>query len=71
MKHFTQSLLPNESCGILYRCEDVESLAYCLCEVFKNSDSFDNSILINTAQKRHSPKLNTELLLTISKQLSK
>lgn len=47
-------LIPNEKCGVLYRCNDIEMLAYQICKVFKESASFDNSHMIQVANARHS-----------------
>lgn len=55
----------NEQCGFLYRFEDVEMLAYYICQSFNKSMVFDNSAMCEFAQKRHDKKLNTETLLKI------
>ncbi len=49
----TMDMIPNESCGTLYRFEEVEMLAYKICEIFKKSSTFDNRNMIEEARKRH------------------
>lgn len=55
--------------GCLYRSDDVMSLAFQICETFKNSKDFDNSIMIETAKERHDVFKNTNQLLTIYKDI--
>ena len=66
----TMDLVPNKECGLLYRFEEVEMLAYCICEVFEQSDSFDNTIMRETAVERHNPKKNALRLMEIYKEIS-
>lgn len=59
------SLVEDSSCGYLYRFDDYEVLAYLICKVFKESQSFDNSQLIDCAQARHNKTNNSKCLLQI------
>lgn len=65
----TMDLVPNKDCGILYRFEEAEMLAYYICEVFENSVSFDNTIMKETARNRHNPKANALRLMEIYKKI--
>lgn len=51
----------------LYRFEEVEMLAYKVCEVFERKDKQHN--MISTALKRHDQKANSERLLTIYNEI--
>ena len=51
----------------LYRFEEVEMLAYKVCEVFEREDKQYN--MISTALKRHDQKANSERLLTIYNEI--
>ena len=51
----------------LYRFEEVEMLAYKVCEVFEREDKQHN--MISTALKRHDQKVNSERLLTIYNEI--
>ena len=51
----------------LYRFEEVELLAYKVCEVFEREDKQHN--MISTALKRHDQKSNSERLLTIYNEI--
>lgn len=51
----------------LYRFEEVEMLAYKVCEVFEREDKQHN--MISTALKRHDQKANSERLLTIYNEI--
>lgn len=62
-------MIPNEQCGVLYRCEDVDALAFHICGVFESSHRFDNTAMIQTARNRHDPLINTEQLTTIYNEL--
>lgn len=57
-------MIPNESCGYLYRFEENEMLADKICKIFKTI-SFDNLEMIDIAKKRHSIDLNAIQLKTI------
>lgn len=58
-------MIPNDKCGILYRFEEIETLAWRICQVFENSQSFDNSKMREIAFERHSPEKNTHQLMNI------
>jgi len=58
-------MIPNESCGQLYRFEDVEVLAYKVCDIFKQSALFDNSKMRKDALLRHDPRTNSRALYSI------
>lgn len=51
----------------LYRFEEVEMLAYKVCEVFEREDKQHN--MSSTALKRHDQKANSERLLTIYNEI--
>lgn len=51
----------------LYRFEEVEMLAYKVCEVFEREDKQHN--MISAALKRHDQKANSERLLTIYNEI--
>lgn len=51
----------------LYRFEEVEMLAYKVCEVFEREDK--QHYMISTAIKRHDQKANSERLLTIYNEI--
>lgn len=61
-------MIPNKECGRLYRCEDVESLAYQICDVFKTSTVFDNSQMRYFASNRHNQQNIIQALLSIYQQ---
>lgn len=62
-------LIPNESCGRLYRCEEYEMLASFICDTFKNSQSFDNTLMRGLAKKRHDPDTNARKTFEIYKSI--
>lgn len=64
-------MIPNEQCGLLYRCDDVVALAFHICRVFETSPMFDNTAMIETALQRHDVSVNSEQLLSIYNSLSK
>lgn len=61
----TMDMIPNKECGELYRFEDVELLAYKVCEIFEKSKSFDSTEMRHCAFDRHNPSKNTRKLLSI------
>lgn len=61
----TMDMIPNKECGELYRFEDVELLAYKVCEIFEKSKSFDSVEMRHYAFDRHNPSNNTQKLLSI------
>lgn len=62
-------LVPNKECGRLYRCDDVVGLAYQICDIFRTSEEFDNSIMRDFASNRHNRQNNIKSLLSIYQQL--
>lgn len=60
-----EDMIPNEQCGTLYRFSDTEELAYAVCQTFKMSLDFDNSIMRETANKRHDRTRNSDALIDI------
>ena len=66
----TMDLIPNESCGYLYRFEDIEMLAHLICTVFAKSLSFDNTIMQATSRDRHNGIANSQILQSIYTSVS-
>jgi len=62
--------IPNEECGILYRFEDTEMLAYFICKIFKESSSFDNTKMRTEAERRHDPQQNAKTLIKIYSEIA-
>lgn len=62
-------MIPNNSCGELYRFEEVEMLAEKICRIFKNSESFDNKEMVDLARSRHNPITNNNQLISIYKEV--
>lgn len=58
-------MIPNEHCGLLYRYEDTELLAWRICDVFINSPQYDNRIMVEEASKRHDRETNISRMLSI------
>lgn len=55
-------MMPNVACGEMYRFDEIEILAFKICDLFEKSSCFDNTIMREVAMKRHDPKNNmTEL----------
>ena len=67
----TDDMVIHGETGFLYRFEEVEMLAYYICDVF--GEGLDLEKLshkeVSVAQKRHNPKLNCEALLNIYHQI--
>lgn len=61
----TPDLLPNSSCGYLYRFEEYEMLASLIIKVFKESCQFDNTLMRETARSRHDKQTNFKQLMSI------
>lgn len=59
----TMDMIPNNSCGVLYRFEEVDMLAYKICKIFKDSSTLDNREMIEEANRRHNPMTNLSQLL--------
>ena len=60
-----EDMIPDEQCGTLYRFSDTVELAYAVCQTFKKSSNFDNSIMRETAKKRHDRTINSDTLIDI------
>ena len=46
-------MIPNSECGKMYRFEEVKMLAKCIVDTFKESPSYDNTIMRKVAADRH------------------
>lgn len=57
------------SCGDLYRFEDVEMLAYKVCETFEKSRSFDNTAMRELALQRHNAENNAKVLVSVYEKI--
>lgn len=57
-------MITNESCGYLYRFDDVEVLAYLICQIFE-TQHFENKQVIEIARARHNRVTNNNDLLSI------
>lgn len=66
-----ENMIPNTNCGEMYRFEEVEVLAYKICELFKNSKTFDNSKMIEEAQNRHDANTNVNQTMLIYNEIIK
>ena len=58
-------MIPNSDCGELYRFEEVEMLAWKICNWFERSAKFDNKNMVNMARQRHDSKINNQNLINI------
>lgn len=58
-------MIPNERCGVMYRFEDVEMLAYRVVTAFRQSLDFDNTAMREEAEKRHDRRANRDSMLDI------
>lgn len=65
----TMDMIPNKDCGELYRFEDVEMLAYKICEIFRTSKDFNNDVMRNVASQRHHSKTNAQKLVSIYRNI--
>lgn len=63
-------MIPNTACGTMYRFEETSMLADAICDVFANSEKFDNSEMRKEASRRHDAKINANHLLDIYSGLS-
>ena len=61
----TMDFILNKDCGELYRFEEVEMLAFKICQTFETSHLFDNAEMRKVAAKRHDSKHNAEVLSQI------
>lgn len=65
----TSDMIPDRQCGVLYRFEDVEMLAYHIKTIFRESPTFDGSHEMSIAHQRHNSKANQEQLINIYKRI--
>lgn len=63
-------LISKPSCGELYRFEDVEMLAYKVCETFEKSRSFDSTAMRELALQRHNAENNAKVLVSVYEKIS-
>lgn len=64
-----QDMVPSPECGTLYRFDEIEMLAYAICDTFEKSKCFDNTVMRKVARKRHDAETNAKTLLNIYKTL--
>ena len=62
-------MIPDKTCGLLYRYEDYEMLAQRIIDVFEDLKSFDNSNMRQVARERHSQEKNLLQQVHIYKQI--
>ena len=63
-------MIPNMACGTMYRFEEIEMLAYAICDVFNQTDFPNQSLMVDVAQNRHSPETIIETMMDIYKTVS-
>lgn len=63
------NIIPNRNCGYLYRFEEIEMLAYAICDLFRASPTFNNTIIRKEALQRHDKVANSIALMNIYKLL--
>lgn len=62
-------MVPNSSCGILCRFEEIEMLAKQVCDVFAKEDDISNGRMIKVASARHDPNVNSSTLIDIYRSI--
>lgn len=62
-------MIPDDACGKLYRFEEIEMLAKCIVDIFKESETFDNTTMRRTAWARHSREINSLAQYNIYKDI--
>lgn len=62
-------MTPNDACGKVYRFEEVEMLAKCIVDTFRESETFDNTIMRKVASARHSRETNSLVQYNIYKYI--
>ena len=62
-------MIPIAECGKMYRFEEIEMLAKCIVDTFKESENFDNTTMRETAGKRHNKKTNAITQYNIYKNI--
>lgn len=65
----TMDMISCKDCGELYRFEEIEMLAWKICESFSNSDHFDNTVMRTEAANRHNRQLNATTLFDIYQEI--
>lgn len=60
-------LIPDKSCGKLFRCEEYEMLAKFICDYFENANTFDNTAMRERAMARHDALVNANRTIEIYK----
>ena len=55
----------------LYRFEEIEMLAYKICEIFAKGDNVNTELMRKKALTRHDPNINANELLEIYKKIKK
>ena len=60
-----KDFIPTPECGYTYRFEEIEMLAKIICDVFHNSNQFDNAKMRSIAQSRHDISKNANTLYDI------
>ena len=60
-------LIPDKSCGRLFRCEEYEMLAKYICEFFESANTFDNKEMREVAMARHDALANAKRTIEIYK----
>lgn len=62
-------MIPTDNCGVMYRFEEVEMMAYHICKWFESSKSFDNSEMRRIAKERHDQIANSKQLIGIYRDI--
>ena len=62
-------MIPDDACGKLYRFEEIEMLAKCIVDIFKESETFDNTTMRRTASARHNRETNSLVQYNIYKDI--
>lgn len=65
----TMDMIPNMHCGDLYRFEEIEMLAWKICNVFEVSSTFDCRKMREEAIRRHDKEVNADRLLDIYRNI--
>ncbi len=63
-------MIPDSSCGMMYRFEETDMLAKAVCDIFAKSEFVCQQHMIDVASQRHDPVTNVEALLKIYKEIS-
>ena len=58
------NMIPDSTCGALYRFEEIEMLANIICDIFSNSKA-PSERMIAMAKERHNGEMNVSQLLSI------